>query len=128
MCVPFSGAPDRAIPGRSFPHRSKHHLLVDATGIPLAVALTGGNRNDVTNSSRCWTTCIGGDMSALKTTTDEPAVRGLPIAHDQARALLGQVMGLVRGAQLTSACAAATGPLRSLATSASTPGNNSRQR
>ena len=26
---------------------SKHHLLVDATGIPLAVALTGGNRNDV---------------------------------------------------------------------------------
>ncbi len=27
---------------------SKHHLLVDANGIPLAVALTGGNRNDVT--------------------------------------------------------------------------------
>src|SRR3954451_23822411 len=27
---------------------SKHHLLVDATGIPLAVALTGGNRHDVT--------------------------------------------------------------------------------
>ena len=27
---------------------SKHHLLVDATGIPLAVALSGGNRNDVT--------------------------------------------------------------------------------
>jgi transposase len=27
---------------------SKHHLLVDATGIPLAVALTGGNRNDIT--------------------------------------------------------------------------------
>jgi transposase len=27
---------------------SKHHLLVDASGIPLAVALTGGNRNDVT--------------------------------------------------------------------------------
>jgi transposase len=27
---------------------SKHHLLVDATGIPLAVALTAGNRNDVT--------------------------------------------------------------------------------
>jgi transposase len=27
---------------------SKHHLLVDATGIPLAWALTGGNRNDVT--------------------------------------------------------------------------------
>jgi hypothetical protein len=27
---------------------SKHHLLVDATGIPLACTLTAGNRNDVT--------------------------------------------------------------------------------
>ena len=27
---------------------SKHHLLVDPTGIPLAWTLTGGNRNDVT--------------------------------------------------------------------------------
>ena len=27
---------------------SKHHLLVDATGIPLAWKLTGGNRHDVT--------------------------------------------------------------------------------
>ena len=27
---------------------SKHHLLVDATGIPLAFTLTGGNRHDVT--------------------------------------------------------------------------------
>src|SRR5207247_1423958 len=27
---------------------SKHHLLVDATGIPLAWTLTGGNCNDVT--------------------------------------------------------------------------------
>jgi transposase len=27
---------------------SKHHLLVDATVIPLAYTLTGGNRNDVT--------------------------------------------------------------------------------
>jgi len=27
---------------------SKHHLLVAATGIPLAWKLTGGNRNDVT--------------------------------------------------------------------------------
>jgi transposase len=33
---------DRARPG------SKHHLLVDAAGIPLAVTLTGGNRHDVT--------------------------------------------------------------------------------
>lgn len=27
---------------------SKHHLLVDAGGIPLAWSVTGGNRNDVT--------------------------------------------------------------------------------
>ncbi|MFG2125347.1 IS5 family transposase [Streptomyces sp. NPDC048710] len=27
---------------------SKHHVIVEAHGIPLAVALTGGNRNDVT--------------------------------------------------------------------------------
>src|SRR5215207_3924551 len=27
---------------------SKHHLIVDVHGTPLAVALTGGNRNDVT--------------------------------------------------------------------------------
>src|SRR6266511_2169760 len=33
---------DRGRPG------SKHHLLVDATGIPLAFLVTSGNRNDVT--------------------------------------------------------------------------------
>jgi transposase len=33
---------DRARPG------SKHHVLVDGQGIPLAVSLTGGNWNDVT--------------------------------------------------------------------------------
>jgi hypothetical protein len=33
---------DRAEPG------SKHHLITDANGIPLAVILTGGNRNDIT--------------------------------------------------------------------------------
>jgi transposase len=27
---------------------SKHHLIVDAHGIPLAITLTGGHRNDVT--------------------------------------------------------------------------------
>ena len=27
---------------------SKHHLITDAAGIPLAVTLTGGHRNDVT--------------------------------------------------------------------------------
>src|SRR3954466_2991030 len=34
-------------------------------------------------------------MSAPKTTTDTPALRRIPIAHDLSRALLGQVMGLV---------------------------------
>jgi hypothetical protein len=29
-------------------------------------------------------------MSALKTITDEPALRAQPIAHDRARALLGR--------------------------------------
>ena len=33
---------DRARPG------SKHHVLTEGAGIPLAVSLTGGNRNDVT--------------------------------------------------------------------------------
>ena len=33
---------DRGRPG------SKHHLLVDGSGIPLACSVTGGNRNDVT--------------------------------------------------------------------------------
>ncbi len=27
---------------------SKHHLIADATGVPLAISLTGGHRNDVT--------------------------------------------------------------------------------
>ena len=34
-------------------------------------------------------------MSALKTTAGEPALPAQPITHDQARALLGQVMGFV---------------------------------
>lgn len=27
---------------------SKHHLITDSYGVPLAISLTGGNRNDVT--------------------------------------------------------------------------------
>src|SRR3954447_7636982 len=34
-------------------------------------------------------------MSALKTTADQPTLAARPTAHDGARALLGQVMGLV---------------------------------
>ena len=33
---------DRARPG------SKHHVITEAHGMPLAVSLTGGNRNDIT--------------------------------------------------------------------------------
>ena len=32
-------------------------------------------------------------MGALKTIAAQPALQGLPIAHDQARELLGRVMG-----------------------------------
>jgi hypothetical protein len=42
---------DRARPG------SKHHLLIDATGIPLGWTVTGGNRNDVPNSCHWWSAC-----------------------------------------------------------------------
>ncbi|WP_079133980.1 IS5 family transposase [Streptomyces sp. EN23] len=39
----------KAVPARSTARPgSKHHILVDGQGIPLAVSLTGGNRNDVT--------------------------------------------------------------------------------
>jgi len=31
---------------------SKHDLLTDATGVPLAISLAGGNRNDVTQLLR----------------------------------------------------------------------------
>ncbi|WP_414930712.1 IS5 family transposase [Streptomyces sp. SHP 1-2] len=49
---PRPGAKRGARTGRSPVDRgrsgSKHHLITDATGIPLAATLTGGNRNDVT--------------------------------------------------------------------------------
>ncbi|CAL9665157.1 IS5 family transposase [Streptomyces sp. enrichment culture] len=40
----------KAGPVRSTAHlrASKHHVITDGQGIPLAVSLTGGNRNDVT--------------------------------------------------------------------------------
>src|ERR1700738_934054 len=45
---PFGGLLTGASPVDRSRTGSKHHLLVDGTGIPLAVALTGGNRHDVT--------------------------------------------------------------------------------
>lgn len=44
----LQGGLDGALPGRSCPHRPKHHLITDSAGVPLAISLTGGNRNDVT--------------------------------------------------------------------------------
>ncbi|QQC93359.1 hypothetical protein [Streptomyces alfalfae] len=43
------GPVDRARPG------GKHHPTVDEQGIPLAVSLTGGNRNDITQLLPCST-------------------------------------------------------------------------
>jgi Transposase DDE domain len=49
MCAPKGGDRDRypSPVDRSRPG-SKHHLLTDGNGIPLAITLTGGNRNDIT--------------------------------------------------------------------------------
>lgn len=50
--LPHQGAQGRPKTSRSPVDRgktgSKHHLITDATGVPLAVSLTGGNRHDVT--------------------------------------------------------------------------------
>jgi hypothetical protein len=49
---PRAGAEGRPKTGPSPVDRarpdSKHHLITESHGIPLAVSLTGGNRNDVT--------------------------------------------------------------------------------
>ena len=42
------GAPHRAFAGRPCPRVSKHHVLTESRGLPLAVAVSGGHRNDVT--------------------------------------------------------------------------------
>ncbi len=45
---PQEGAPDGPVPSRPGRAGSKHHLITDGHGTPLAVILTDGNRNDVT--------------------------------------------------------------------------------
>ena len=47
-CKPKGGSATGPSPVDRARNGSKHHLLVDASGIPLAWTLTGGNRNDVT--------------------------------------------------------------------------------
>uniref|UniRef100_UPI003F5845A7 IS5 family transposase n=1 Tax=Streptomyces griseoaurantiacus TaxID=68213 RepID=UPI003F5845A7 len=44
----LKGDPYGPLAGRPRPGGSKHHLITDGHGTPLAVLLTGGNRNDVT--------------------------------------------------------------------------------
>lgn len=47
-CEPSKGDHVGASPVDCGRPSSKHHLIVEANGIPLKVTLTGGNRNDVT--------------------------------------------------------------------------------
>ncbi|MFE9628485.1 transposase [Streptomyces sp. NPDC006527] len=49
---------------------SEHHLIADATGIPLAATLTGGNRNDVTQL-----------IPLLQAVPTRRGNRGRPAAH-----------------------------------------------
>jgi len=46
--VPFGGPDTGPSPVDRGRAGSKHHVLTDGSGLPLAVSLTGGNRNDVT--------------------------------------------------------------------------------
>src|SRR5947207_10205260 len=48
MCKRKRGSATSPSPVDRARNGSKHHLLVDATGIPLAWTLTGGNRHDST--------------------------------------------------------------------------------
>jgi transposase len=48
ISVLFKGALTGPSPVDRARKGSKHHLICDATGVPLAVMLTGGQRNDVT--------------------------------------------------------------------------------
>ena len=73
---------------------SKHHLLVDATGIPLAWTLTGGNRNDVTQ------------LIPLLDRVPAGARQGRPAAP-AARA--GHRRPRLRPRQATAACSASAG-------------------
>jgi hypothetical protein len=65
--------------GRAWPG-PKHHLITEAHGIPLAVSLTGGNRNDVKNACRTLVQVHGGspgiqgDVSMPLTCADETSM------------------------------------------------------
>ena len=70
---------------------SKHHLLVDASGLPLAWTLTGGNRNDVTQLIALVdrVPAIGGRVGRPRRRPDRvTADRGYD--HDKHRRLLRQ--------------------------------------
>src|SRR4029453_14130000 len=61
---------------------SKHHLLVDAAGIPLAWTVTGGNRNDVTQLvplvRRARPAGAAPRPRAARSAADPPGPRGSP--------------------------------------------------
>jgi hypothetical protein len=66
---------DRRKPG------SKHHVITDAGGIPLAVSLTGGNRHDVSSPDAASTTAPASAPDAGSSSRPSPAALVLPPAH-----------------------------------------------
>ncbi len=67
---------------------SKHHVLTDGQGIPLAVSLTGGNRNDVTRLGRRGVHPAG--VGAGPTPATAGTLSGSGYDHDKYRRLLRQ--------------------------------------
>lgn len=69
---------------------SKHHLITDATGIPITATLTGGNRDDVTQLIPLpqAVPSVRGKRGRPRRRPDAvPAVRGYD--HDKRRRMLG---------------------------------------
>ena len=60
---------------------SKHHLIVEAHGIPLAAITTGGNRNDVTQTA----TAHRGHPAGTRPARTAPAASPAPICRPRLR-------------------------------------------
>jgi hypothetical protein len=58
---------------------SKHHLITDSHGIPLAISLTGGNRNDVTQLCR-WSMASAQSLGEPVDPASEPTGFSLTVA------------------------------------------------
>nr|WP_256095538.1 IS5 family transposase [Streptomyces sp. EN23] len=89
---PYPGAKRGPKTGRSPVDRgragSKHHLITDATGIPLAVTLTGGNRNDVTQLIPLLQAVPPVRGSAADPGADPTSCSGTGYDHDKYRRLV----------------------------------------